>query len=68
MKTHGSMIPIGALNYEKMKSCKYLKEGNFAILKEIYWLVFERIKKRAKYFEVGFVFKETNKRGWVEMH
>jgi hypothetical protein len=31
MKTHGSMTPIGALDYGIMKSYKYLKEGNFAI-------------------------------------
>ncbi len=50
------MTPIGALDYGKMRSYKYLKEGNFAILKVIYWLVFERIEKRTKYSEVGFVF------------
>jgi hypothetical protein len=25
------MIPIGALDYGKTRSCKYLKEGNFTI-------------------------------------
>ncbi len=29
MKIHGSMTPIGVLDYEKMKSYEYLKEGNF---------------------------------------
>jgi hypothetical protein len=47
----------------KDESYKYLKGGNSVILKEIYWLVFERIEKIAKYSEVGFVFKKTSKRG-----
>jgi hypothetical protein len=29
MKIHGSMTPIGVLDYRKVKSYEYLKEGNF---------------------------------------
>jgi hypothetical protein len=36
------------------EDCEYLKEGNSTI-GGIYWPVFERTKKRAKYYEVGFV-------------
>lgn len=31
VKSHGSMAPIGALDYRKMKSCEYLKDESFAI-------------------------------------
>jgi len=31
MKIHGSMTPIGALDYGKMRSYEYLKIGKFAI-------------------------------------
>jgi len=40
MKIHGSMTPIGALDYRKMRSYEYLKEGKFAIwggLLDGYW-------------------------------
>jgi hypothetical protein len=35
------------------EDCEYLKEGN-SIIGVIYWLVFERTKKRTKYYENGF--------------
>ncbi len=44
------------------KDCEYLKEGNFTI-GGIYWPVFERTKKRTKYYEVGFVLEGANKWG-----
>jgi hypothetical protein len=31
MKIRGSMAPIDALDYGKMRSCKYLKKGSFTI-------------------------------------
>jgi hypothetical protein len=38
------MVPIGAVDYGKMRSCKYLKEGSFIIGGD--WLVgFWKVKE-----------------------
>ncbi len=39
---------------------EYLKEGNSTI-GGIYWLVFERIEKKTKYYKVGFVLEGANR-------
>jgi hypothetical protein len=44
------------------EDCEYLKEGSSTI-GGICWLVFERIKKIAKYFKVGFVLEGVNRWG-----
>jgi hypothetical protein len=47
---------------KRWRAMNIWRRAIFAILKEIYWLVFERIEKKTKYSKVGFVFKEANSR------
>jgi len=56
MKTRGSMAPIGALDYIRMKSCGHMKDGSFAI-KGLLLVFGENKKKKLNIPMLGYVCK-----------
>jgi hypothetical protein len=66
MKTRGSMAPIGALDYRRMRSCGNMKDGSFAIKGLL--LVFGENKKKTKYSNVGLCLQRMIELTLFEMH